>query len=515
MARRILIGLCAALLATPTALAFFSGGFFDEPRLWAALAMWAGLALATALGARPLPASRSGRACVGGLAGLTTLTAASIAWAPVRDSALADTERLALYLGALLAGLALLRERRARRALEPALAAGIVVVVGYGLAGRLLPELIEAERSAGAGTRLDQPLTYWNAMGVLAAMGAVLALRVASDPSRDRRLRAAAAGATPALLLGLYLTLSRGALAALAVGLVALVVLAGVRRTAGSALVALVAGGLAVAVVTRFPAVETLGAGDGSAQGLAMLAVLLALVAAAALAQARLASAEGAGSPQLGRRTARFAAGLLAVAACAIALATLVPAAQDESAPSPRIDSAEPGALPEDRGRLRTLETNRLAYWDLALGAAGEAPLQGHGSGSFAALWLERRTVEEGVRDAHSLYIETLFELGLAGLCLLALFVAGVVAAARALRASGAEGRDLSAGWLAAGLVFLVHAGLDWDWEMPAVGLVFVLLVAGTVAAREALDPALYHKRERAQIGGRGAVAGTRRQRRW
>ncbi len=73
VASRIRTGLCAALLAAPTVLAFFSGGFFDEPRLWAATCVWAGLALAVALGARPLPASPSGRACVAGLAGLTAL----------------------------------------------------------------------------------------------------------------------------------------------------------------------------------------------------------------------------------------------------------------------------------------------------------------------------------------------------------------------------------------------------------------------------------------------------------
>ena len=489
MASRIRTGLCAALLAAPTALAFFSGGFFDEPRLWAAVLVWAGLALALATGAEPLPASRSGRACLAGLAGLTALTAVSMAWAPVRDWALADAERLLLYLGCLLAGVALLRERGAQRALEPALAVGVLVVVGYGVAGRLLPELVDAERSVRAGTRLDQPLTYWNAMGALAAMGAILALRVSSDATRGRLLRVGAAGAMPVLILGLYLTLSRGALAALAAGLVALVVLAGARRTAESALVALVTGGLAVAAVTRFPAVETLNGGSASAQGPAMLAILVALVAAAALAQARLVSAEDAGRPPLGRRPALAVAALVALAVCAAALATVVPAAGDESDKSQQAQSAaDPGSLPGGRARLRTLETNRLTYWDVALGAVDEAPLQGRGSGGFATLWLERRTLDEGVHDAHSIYIETLVELGIAGLCLLALFVAGAVAAARALRADS-EGRELSAGWLAAGVVFLVHAGLDWDWEMPAVGLVFILVVAATLAARDALEP--------------------------
>ena len=48
---------------------------------------------------------------------------------------------------------------------EPALAAGTVVVIGYGLSARLLPGLLHFARSVSAQGRLEQPLTYWNAMG--------------------------------------------------------------------------------------------------------------------------------------------------------------------------------------------------------------------------------------------------------------------------------------------------------------------------------------------------------------
>ena len=40
MNRGVLIGARAVLLAGPTALAFFSGGYFDEPRVWAGLVAW-------------------------------------------------------------------------------------------------------------------------------------------------------------------------------------------------------------------------------------------------------------------------------------------------------------------------------------------------------------------------------------------------------------------------------------------------------------------------------------------
>jgi hypothetical protein len=77
-----------------------------------------------------------------------------------------------------------------------------------------------------------------------------------------------------------------------------------------------------------------------------------------------------------------------------------------------------------------------------------------------------------GALDAHSLYLETLAELGPIGLCLLAAFLL------YPLRRTVAH-RSLPCVPAAAGatIAFLVHAGLDWDWEMPAV------VVAGLACA--------------------------------
>ena len=82
-------------------------------------------------------------------------------------------------------------------------------------------------------------------------------------------------------------------------------------------------------------------------------------------------------------------------------------------------------------------------------------------------------------KDAHSLYIETLGELGLVGAAILAALIVGLaVAARRAFRRLPVQ----AAGAIAALSVFAVHAGLDWDWEMPAVSLV-ALLCAGALIA--------------------------------
>ena len=89
----------AVLLGGPTALAFFSGGFFDRPRLIAALGAWA-VALAAAFTApRPLPASAPGRVALVGLAALCAWTALSLLWTPMAGATVDDLQRLLLYLG--------------------------------------------------------------------------------------------------------------------------------------------------------------------------------------------------------------------------------------------------------------------------------------------------------------------------------------------------------------------------------------------------------------------------------
>ena len=109
-------------------------------------------------------------------------------------------------------------------------------------------------------------------------------------------------------------------------------------------------------------------------------------------------------------------------------------------------------------------------------------PLRGEGSGSFGIEWLARRKIPEAALDAHSLYIETAAELGLVGLAALALFLGGGgCGGPTCLRRDAA----LTAGWIAALSVWLVHAGLDWDWEMPALSLIAMVLAGALIAHAE------------------------------
>jgi hypothetical protein len=463
------------LLAGPTVLAFHSGGFFDRPRLVAALAAWAVVLVAAFAAPRPLPASTPGRVALGGLAALAAWTALSLLWAPVAGATVDDIQRLLLYLGYVAGAIALFAQPWVVRALEPALAAGALIVTGYGLSERLVPDLVDLDASVTAGGRLEQPLTYWNASGVLAAIGLVLCLRMAGDPRRGTPLRAAAAAAAVPLATGVYLSFSRGALAALAVGLVALLALAPDGRAQLRALaVTLIPGAAAAVLAGALPAVRAMEGGMSTrrVEGLVMLLALAALAAAAALLTLRTARAGTPGGRlALTRRTAALAvAGVLL-------LGGVLAAAALEARP----ESSSP-AFGATGARLGSIDSNRYSYWRVALGTFADQPVQGIGSGGFVVDWLQERDVLDPTREAHSLYLGTLAELGLVGLAALLAFLGGVAAAARRLWRSDP---GLAAGPAAALAVWAAHAGLDWDWEMPAVSLVALALAAALVAWSE------------------------------
>jgi O-antigen ligase len=360
-----------------------------------------------------------------------------------------------------------LRWHPAQRWVEPAMAAGALIVIGYGLSERLLPGLLTFARSVSAQGRLEQPLTYWNAMGELAAIGFVLSARLAGSDDRPRWLRAAAAAAAAPLGLGLYISFSRGALFACVAGLVALIVLAPRREQLTAILVTVSAGVLAAVAAAPFKEVTGLSGGSATReqQGVIALALVAAVIAVAFLVSWRLVPRERPAELKLPRHAAS-----LALAVICVGLAIAIVSGAKESSTRPLSGGAS---------RLTTLQSNRYTYWRVALRAFGDQPLRGVGAGGWAVYWLRYRPIAEGAQDAHSLPLQTLAELGVVGLALLGTFLGGVTwAAVDALRAA----RGVAAGPIAGGVVYLAHAPLDWDWQMPAVTLV-ALMLAGALLA--------------------------------
>jgi len=460
MRRAALTAVQAGLLLLPVVLAFFSGAFFEGARLIAAICAWALLAAAAfAVPGLPLPGARAARVALAAVAALAAWTWVASSWSTSPAGADQELELALLYLPALAAGAVAWSDRGAARMVEPALAAGALVVIGYGLSGRLLPGIVHLHATARAGGRLEQPLTYWNATGTLAAIGLVLCARLAGDASRPRALRIAAAAAAAPLGMGAYLSFSRGAIACLLAGLAALVAFDRTRTQLRSAAIALGAGALAGAAAAPFGAVRALHPGDATAQGLAVLVLLAAIAAGAALLQAR-----GDERPApLRVRTAPIVAVVVALALLPYAAVILA----ERGGPS------RDAAFGATNARLSDVGTHRLSYWRVAVDVAADHPLAGAGPGAFAVEWLRRRTIDERVRNAHSLELQTLADLGLVGFALLAAVLAATALATR--RVLGAD-RALAAGPAAAALTWALHAGLDWDWEMPAVTLVAVAL---------------------------------------
>ena len=452
--------------------------------------------LAALFADRPLPRSAPGRIALAGMALLAAWTTVSMAWSPISSAALDDAQRAILYLGALIAAAAFLTPGRSARALEPALAAGALLIACYGLSERLLPSLVELDRSESAAARLEQPLTYWNAMGVVAAIGLVLAARLVGDRSRPLWMRCTAAAASAPLGAGgLPDLLARGARGT-----------DGGARPAGAAAAAARPADRDRPHARLAPCSRPCSSGSSPGSGDWRTAAAAACRGSwrsccsrarrrgQSLIARRLAAAEPAPAQDVvaPRRT------VLGLAVVAVVVIGIAVAATNEARPDLRRPAT--GATPS---RLVSVDSNRYQYWRVALDVFGEHPLVGAGAGAFRVEWLKRRTVDESVVDAHSLVIETAAELGLVGLAALALLLGGsAVAARRAYRAAP----ELAAGPTAVIAVWMTHSLLDWDWEMPAVTLIALACAGALVAAADRAAAPRVTRRRREPAAPAGAA---------
>lgn len=119
--------------------------------------------------------------------------------------------------------------------------------------------------------------------------------------------------------------------------------------------------------------------------------------------------------------------------------------------------------LAASRGPAQSLVgNNRQHYWHAALADYREHPVLGAGAGTFGPYWLRHRPDTQFTRTAHSLYLGTLADLGPFGLALLVAGLAPPLVALRRFR--GPLAAAAAAGYAA----YLLHTGIDWDWELPA-----------------------------------------------
>ncbi|HEX6584263.1 MAG TPA: O-antigen ligase family protein, partial [Thermoleophilaceae bacterium] len=435
----------ALLLALPALLivyfAFRGGGYFAGSTATAAVLVWVAFALRMVIADRPVAGfSRPLVAAAAALALLAVWALVSTAWSDSAARGLIEFDRALLYLGLLLLFGSLPRTTEQLDWALRGLLLAMVTVGAFALLSRVLPDVVTISNDIAAD-RLSYPLTYWNALGLLLGIGLILALHFASSEREPGWMRVAGAGATPVLASGLYLTLSRGAIAVTAAGVVAYLLLgrprgalAGLLAVAPACVLAVMAAYDADLLTTKMPTTAAAVEQGKDAARVIGLSVLLALAVrlAGLLLDRRLARIRVA--PRARRAAWAGTAGLVAVA-LAVSWSALDLGARVER----QYDGFVNGNQVETGGNVRSRLTEpgnngRLDSWQAALDAFEREPLLGTGAGTYGITWARERPITLKAEDAHSLYIELLSELGLPGLLLtLAAVVLVLLAFARGL----------------------------------------------------------------------------------
>jgi hypothetical protein len=444
------------------------GGYFPTSWGWATLALcWAATVALVVQ-----PELRWGRLELGVVASLTAFalwTGLSTAWTQSTSRSVLEAERALLYVVGLIAVFAIVRRTTVGHLLAGVLAA-IVVLCSYALATRLFPERLGSFDPVSS-YRLAAPVGYWNALGIVTAMGIVLAAGAATR-GRTVAARALAAAAVVLLCSTLFFTYSRGAWIALFVGLATLVAF-GRQRLQVLTTILLIAfpAALAVWLSSRPPALTHTESRltEASAQGHRLAVFLLALAVLAGAISLALALAQRHVDVP-GRLRRAYACGLIAALVVAVGAAFVrygSPVAIATSAYTDFTSSSGPLRGTDLNTRLFSLSGNgRAQLWEAAWDDWRDHRRLGSGAGTYEQYWARNRPFSIQVRDAHSLYAEVLAELGPVGLGLLVVALALPFLAARRARSE-----PLGAAALGAYVAFAIHAAIDWDWEMPVVAM--------------------------------------------
>lgn len=485
----------AALMLLPGALivfmAFNAGGYFPGTPAVAAIVLTQILLVRIVQARHPFEGlTPVTLVAILALALYGALTLASALWSHSTGRAVIEFDRVWLYLLVLL----LFGTVQATAAnigwLIRGLALGISIVCVAGLVTRVLPNVWHTAPDV-SNQRLSFPVTYWNTLGLLAALGIVLAFHLTCSLVEHRFVRVLAAGVLPLLAATLFFTFSRGAMAAGAVGLVVYVFVARPRALLSGALAAVPATAALVVVAYHANLLDTLNPTTPAAvsQGhhVALVAAICVLVSVGLrliFAQAldpRLQRSSGRPSVAPGVRSAAIAAIVAAALVGALALGLPHAIAHDWNR---FMGGASTSSANGDLRQRLTDPSNdgRTELWRVALDGYTSSPVKGGGAGMYQTLWDQHRPRFAYTINTHSLYLQTMAELGLPGLLLL-LIVVGTALVALALRARGRH-RSLYGALLAAAVVWALHAGVDWDWEMPVVTLGFFAAAGLALSSR-------------------------------
>src|SRR5688572_2354281 len=190
-------------------LGFDGGGYFPPATGVACGAVAVALVLRLTLADRPLEGFGLSAGLVAGaiaLFGVWSLVSSSWSDAPAR--AVAEFDRTLLYLLMLALIATLPRTVQTARTVLIGIAAAAALVCVGGLLTRVLPDVFPIPPNV-LEQRLSYPVTYWNGLGLLAAIAIVLATHLTCSLREHPATRVVAAGVLPLLTATLYFTFSR------------------------------------------------------------------------------------------------------------------------------------------------------------------------------------------------------------------------------------------------------------------------------------------------------------------
>lgn len=470
------------------------GGYEPIVRDQLGIAIWWGVLLGLAVGALPLNRLRYGSWIVLALlAAYVCWVALSCIWTDATHNTVEDLGRVVTYLGVFALALSIRGPKGARR-MVGAVGSAIVVIAVVALLSRFHPAWFPAAREQMSFLpfeqgRLSYPLGYWNGLAALVAIGLPLVLYVACC-ARHVLTQALAAAALSAMALTVYFTLSRGGTAASIVGLIVFMALAHDRvAKAATLLIASVGAAILILATSQRSALNSGLTGPlAHHQGNEMLVMTLVVCAGVGLLQAALALALRHGQRPTWTRPSRRVSQSLLVACLAVAAIVVVGFVGSGKVSHAWHEFKASSGTESGAGRLSSVSSNgRWPYWTAVVKEFESAPIVGKGSGSYEVWWAQHRADKGGfVRDAHSLYLETLGELGIVGFALIVGFLGwvlwmGISRYARAARSS----RTRLAAALAGCAAFCFGTAFDWLWEIAVIPIAVLLLASVLVSAGE------------------------------
>jgi O-antigen ligase len=471
---------------------------FYDTSLWVPIGLGLTVVCAIVVMTRPLRPGGPAVLALIGLFGLGMWSLISTAWAESVQNAVVDGDRWLLYGALLTLMLALARSERRAAVLLASAALGVSAV-----ALSVLARLLGSDpRTLFLGARLDVPVGYFNGEGCLFVMGFWLWVAVAQ--SRRSLLAAPAAGMAALMACLALLTQSRGSVVAMVGSLVA--VLALVPGRARRAYLLLVLAGAVALVAPRLLEIYEHGASAGSvsvgfAQAAGRTALLAALGAGAAwgVLTGLWERQRAAGTLAAPLRTAAawlLAIPVLAALALGVGFATRLEGdvrtqwrAFTHLVPPPGA-GGESSADSAVSSRLLFAGGTRYDQWRIAWRIWREHPLVGVGAGNYPQPYYELSATGEDIKQPHSIELQTLSELGLAGALLLCALLAGVgwgMARSRRAARRSSLARAVTVAAVGAFSAWLVQTSADWMHLLPGLTAIAIAAVAALTMPRARL----------------------------